>query len=80
MKTATAPKFMDDVVDEMGDGKGGTDFGAKMDDSDEPDEGSDEEENEDRLMAAKQVAKALGISSFDPQKFADALSAFVKAC
>lgn len=79
MKTNTAPKFLDDVVDEMGDGKGGSDFGVEMEEE-VPEEGDDETANEDRLMAAKTLAKALGVSSFDPQRLADALSTFVKAC
>lgn len=80
MKTSTAPKFLDDVVDEMGDGKGGTEYGASMDET-SGDEGQDDESmNEDRLMAAKQVGKALGLGSVDPQRLADALKAFVQTC
>lgn len=79
MKTNAAPKFMDDVVDEMGDGKGGTEYGASMDDTSE-EGGDDESMNEDRIMAAKQVGKALGLGSVDPQRLADALKAFVQSC
>jgi hypothetical protein len=79
MKTATAPKFMDDVVDEMGDGNGGTEYGASMDETSD-DEGTDDEQKEDRIMAFKTLAKALGLSSVDPSKGADALASFIAAC
>lgn len=80
MRTATAPKFLDDVVDEMGDGKGGTEFGASMDEAGDPEGGDDEQQNEDRMMAFRTLSKALGISAVDPQKGADALKAFIDAC
>lgn len=80
MKSNTAPKFLDEVVDEMGDGKGGSDYGVSMEEETPDDETDDETVNEDRMMAAKSLAKALGISSYDPQKLADALKAFVATC
>lgn len=78
MKTNTAskPDFLDDVVDEMGDGKGGSEYGADMEEGDE--EADDETVNEDRIMAAKGVRKA--IASGDDSKLADALKAFVSTC
>jgi len=70
--------FLDDVVDGMGDDKGNTEYGADMEEEGEgPD---DETAKEDRLMAAGTLAKALGISTADRQKVADALEAFVKTC
>lgn len=77
MKTSSKPDFLDDVVDEMGNGKGDSDYGADMEGDEEPD---DDTASEDRLMAAKQLRKALGISSGDDQKIADALKAFVSTC
>lgn len=70
--------FLDSVVDDMGDDKGNTEYGADM----EEDDGADEPETakEDRLMAAGVLTKALGISTADRQKVADALEAFVKTC
>jgi hypothetical protein len=70
------PDFMDEVSDEMDKG-GGEEYGADMEDEDE---GDDESAGEDKIMAAKQVAKAAGITVADPKRFADALEAFVKAC
>lgn len=73
---AKKPDFLDEVVDEMGD-EDGAKFGADMESEEEVD---DETANEDRLMAAKQVAKALGITTVDPQRFSDALKAFIATC
>lgn len=70
--------FLDDVVDGMGDDKGGTEYGADMEE--EGDGPDDETAKEDRLMAAGTLAKALGISTADRQRVADALEAFVKTC
>lgn len=79
MKTSASPKFLDDVVEEMGDGKGGTEYGASMEEV--PEEGADDETaNEDRVMAFKTLSKAIGISASDPQRGADALKAFIEAC
>lgn len=82
---AKKPKrdFLDDVVDEMGPGDSkndGDSYGASMEE--EPDEADmgDEEAGEDRVMAAKQVGKALGIANADWGKFSDALAAFVRNC
>jgi len=78
--------FLDSVVDEMGPSdKGGDDtYGAKMseDDGDGMDDESDPEEAEqDRIMAAKQVGKAIGAPpGFDAVKLAAALKAFVSNC
>jgi hypothetical protein len=78
--------FLDDVVDEMGPSdKGGDDeYGAKMsvDDGDGMDDESDPEEaQQDRIMAAKAIGKALGSPpGFDAVKLADALHAFVANC
>ena len=75
--------FLDDVVDEMGPSdKGGDDeYGAKMSDDDGEDESDPEEAQQDRIMAAKMIGKAIGAPpGFDATKLADALSAFVKAC
>lgn len=69
--------FLDDVVDDMGDDKGGTKYGADMT---EEGEGTDEEEQQDKIMAAKQLCKALGISTADFAKVADAMEAFINAC
>jgi len=78
--------FLDDVVDEMGPSdKGGDDsYGAKMseDDGDGMDDESDPEEaQQDRVMAAKQIGKAIGAPpGFDATKLADALKAFIENC
>jgi hypothetical protein len=80
VKTNSAPQFLDDVVDEMGDGKGGSDYGVDMEKEPDGDEGDDESQNEDRMMAFKSLSKALGLSSVDPQKGADALKAFIATC
>jgi hypothetical protein len=80
---AKKPKrdFLDDVVDEMGPGKNDGDaYGASMEEEPEEGDQGDEETQEDQVMAAKQVAKALGIQNIDAAKFAAALGAFVKAC
>lgn len=77
------PSGLDSIIGDMGDGEGGTKYGADMED-DEADEGSSEEEQQDRVMAAGALASALGIDTksetFDRQKVADALEAFVKTC
>lgn len=77
--------FLDDVVGEMGPSdKGGDDeYGAKMseDGGGMDDESDPEEAQQDRIMAAKMVGKAMGAPpGFDATKLADALAAFVKAC
>lgn len=76
MSSAKKPSFIDDVVDEMGDGKGGSDYGADMED----DGADDESAQEDRQMATRQVAKALGMPNADIPKLTSALEAFVKTC
>jgi hypothetical protein len=69
------PDFLDEVSDEMD--KGGDDaYGADMEDEGGDDEGA----KEDKIMAAKAVGKALGITVPDPSRFADALEAFWKVC
>ena len=81
-KDSSKPSGLDSIIDDMGDGEGGTKYGADMED--EADEGSSDEEKEDRVMAAGALASALGIDTeapkFDRQKVADALEAFVKTC
>lgn len=82
---AKKPKrdFLDDVVEEMGPKNDGDSYGASMDDSPEPaeeDMGDDEEAGEDRVMAAKTLGKALGITNADWNKVDSALSAYVRAC
>lgn len=76
--------FLDSVVDEMGPSdKGGDEYGAKMSDDDSPpeDENDPEEAQQDRVMAAKQIGKAIGAPpGFDAMKLADALKAFYEAC
>lgn len=70
------PDFLDEVTDEMD--KGGDDaYGADMEDEDEA---TDETAKEDKIMAAKQVAKALGVTVDDPGRFASALETFVRSC
>jgi len=81
MKTNAArkPDFLDEVVDDMGPEKEGKDYGADMEE--EGDEGDkDESMDEDQIMAAGQVAKALGIPDADKSKLRDALKAFVESC
>lgn len=78
--------FLDGVVAEMGpaDKGGGDEYGADMkdskDDTDGMDESDPEEMKQDRIMAAQQVAKALGMSDADAPKLADALKAFFDSC
>jgi len=78
------PDFLDDVVDEMGPKADDDSYGASMDESGDgdgmDDESDPEEAKQDRIMAAKQVAKALGMPNADGARLADALAAFVKAC
>ena len=69
------PDFLEEVVDDMGNDEGGTDYGADMEEG-----GGDESSHEDMLMAAGMVAKALGMPNSDNQKLADALKAFIAAC
>lgn len=79
MKTSAkaSPDFLDEVTDEMD--KGGEDaYGADMED-DEEGEG-DPDAKEDKILAAKQVAKALGVTVENPERFADALETFVQCC
>ena len=73
---AAKPDFLDEVSSEMDKGKDDA-YGADMEDEEE---GSDESAQEDMILAAKQVAKAAGITLADPGRFADALKTFVKAC
>ena len=75
MKTPGKP-FVDEVVDEMGDGSESDKFGADMEDKDSDPEGA----KEDRIMAVKSLGKALGIQIADPERAAEALSAFVSTC
>lgn len=77
MKTGAKPDFLDEVSSEMDKGKDDA-YGADMEDDEE--EGSVETAKEDKILAAKQVAKAAGITLSDPGRFADALETFVKAC
>lgn len=81
MKTNTArkPDFLDDVVDDMGPDKDDPDPGASMEEEDSEGEG-DESMDEDQMMAAGQVAKALGMPDADKRKLRDALKAFVESC
>lgn len=78
MKPTGKGNFLDDVVDEMGDDKGGTKYGADM--ADEGDDTDDEQTNEDRIMAAAQVGKALGLPNVDKTKLAEALKTFIATC
>lgn len=78
MKTGMNEKFADDVVSDMGDDAGK--YGADMEDSEGSDEGSDEEGKEDRMMAVKELGRALGVTIADPEKAAEALETFVKTC
>jgi hypothetical protein len=81
LKKKKNPDFLDEVVDDMGEEDGSTKYGADMSEADDMDEGGDPEvAKEDRIMAAKLVAKALGNPNVDAAKFADALESFVKAC
>ena len=73
-----APDFLDSVADDMGEA-GSKDYGADMSEEGD-DEGDSEEAGQDRIMAAKMVAKALGMPEADAPRLADALAAFVKAC
>lgn len=80
----TAPKkmdddFLDEAVGEMEKDKdmAGSEYGADMDDKAE---GDDETSSEDRMMAAKQIGKALGIQIADPERFAEALKTFIATC
>lgn len=75
MRTASKP-FVDEVVDEMGDGSEAEKFGADMQDEESDPEGA----KEDRIMAVKSLGKALGIQIADPERAAEALSAFVSTC
>lgn len=78
MKFGMNDKPTDDIVSDMGDDAGK--YGADMEDSEEPDEGSDDEEKEDRMMAVKELGRALGVTVADPDKAAQALETFVKSC
>lgn len=69
--------FLDDVVDEMGDNA--PKYGAESED-DEQDPMDDESAGEDRMMAVKQLGKAMGINIADPGKAAEALKAFIATC
>lgn len=75
------PDFLDDVVGGMSppDKKYGADMseedGDGMDDESDP-----EESQQDRVMAAKSLIRALGLSGADASKVADALKSFVAAC
>ena len=78
MKTnaKASPDFLSEVTDEMD--KGGEDaYGADMEDDEEAEA---DDAREDMILAAKQVAKALGVTVSDPERFADALKTFVRAC
>lgn len=81
MKTSsmTKPDFLDEVEEEMDQGaKGGEDaYGADLEEDEEEDE---EAAGEDRILAAKQVAKALGLTIEDPARLADALRTLIKSC
>lgn len=81
MKTSTSKKddFLDEVVGEMGDEDGNAKYGASMEDEGEMEEG-DETMEEDQVMAAKQVGKALGLPNVDGTKLKNALKAFMDAC
>lgn len=71
------PDFLSEVSDEMD--KGGDDaYGADMEDDEDAE--PDENAKEDKILAAKQVAKALGVTPPDPEMFAKALETFVKSC
>jgi hypothetical protein len=80
--SAVKPSFLDEVEEEMDQGaKGGEDaYGADMEDEEEDEEMDAEAADEDRILAAKQVAKALGITVADPKRFADSLRTFIRAC
>jgi hypothetical protein len=75
------PDFLDEVVDDVGEA-GSKDYGAEMsDDGDGMDnESGSEEAQQDRLMAVKQVARALGTPNADTTKLDQALHAYVTAC
>lgn len=75
MKTASKP-FVDEVVDEMGDGSDADKFGADMEDESNDPEGA----KEDRVMAVKSLGKALGIQIADPERAAEALATFISTC
>lgn len=78
MKTNSKPDFLSEVTDEMD--KGGDDaYGADMGD-DETDEGSSDEEKQDRILAIKSFGKAIGVTIEDPERAAEALSTFIEAC
>jgi len=77
--------FLDSVVGEMGPSDSGDDkYGASMKEEGDDDGSMDsdpEEAQQDRIMAAKMIGKAIGAPpGFDASKLADALAAFVKAC
>jgi hypothetical protein len=69
--------FSDDVADEMGEGPG-DDY--KVDMEDEEDEDEDGDAHEDRVMAVKELGKAMGVQIADPEKAAEALKTFVESC
>lgn len=77
MKKKADDEFLDGVVGDMGNEDGSTEYGADMTDESE---GGDETSNEDQLVAARQVAKALGMPAADAEKLRDALKAFNAAC
>lgn len=71
--------FIGDVVDDMGPDDADKGYGAEMSDAEDPG-GDDEESGQDRIMAAKAVARALGVPDADAPKLAEALRAFVSNC
>jgi hypothetical protein len=74
MRTAPKKEFLDEVVEDMGDGDEAI-YGAEMEE-----EGDDETAKEDRIMAVKQLGKALGVNIADPERAADALATFIQSC
>lgn len=75
--TMKKKSFSDEVADEMGDGPG-DDYAVSMDEADS--EGGDETAHEDRVMAVKQLGKALGVQIADPEGAAEALKTFIDSC
>ena len=74
------PDFLDDVVSGMGppDKKYGADMSAEDDGDGMDDESDPEEAQQDRVMAAKSILKAMNTG--DASKLAEALKAFVSSC
>jgi hypothetical protein len=75
---AKRKSFSDDVADEMGDGPG-DDYSVDMGDE-EKEDGEDGDAQEDRVMAVKELGKAMGVQIADPEKAAQALKTFIDSC